>query len=69
MGFDLGCALIDQRLVKMVREAFAGNENFAKALDEDGSQEMLRLLCRRMKESQFTGTGVRLQELQASRTS
>jgi hypothetical protein len=65
VGSDLGCAVIDHDLVKMVREAFAGKEEFTRALDQDGSEEMLRLLCRRAKEAQFTGTDVRLQELQA----
>ncbi|MFE6160494.1 Hsp70 family protein [Streptomyces sp. NPDC056486] len=65
VGADLGCAAIDQDLADMVREAFARNEKFTQALDEDGSDEMLRLLCRRAKEAQFTGTDVRLQELQA----
>ncbi|WP_189959261.1 Hsp70 family protein [Streptomyces alanosinicus] len=65
VGSDLGCSLIDQDLAKKVREAFAGNKEFTKALDQDGSEEMLRLVCRRAKEAQFTGTDVRLQELQA----
>ncbi|TPQ19136.1 Hsp70 family protein [Streptomyces sporangiiformans] len=65
VGSDLGCAVIDRDLARMVREAFAGSKEFTKALGQDGSEEMLRLLCRRAKEAQFTGTDVRVQELQA----
>lgn len=62
VGSDLGCALIDRTLVTMVRKRFAGNEEFTKALGHDGAEEMLRLVCRRAKEAQFTGDDLRFQQ-------
>ncbi|MFI7410393.1 Hsp70 family protein [Streptomyces sp. NPDC049627] len=65
VGSDLGCAVIDRELARMVREAFAGDEKFTRALGRDDSgEQMLLLACRRAKEAQFTGTDVRLQDLQ-----
>lgn len=65
VGSELGCAVIDRALADMVREAFAGDGEFTRALDQEGAEQMLRLLCRRAKEAQFTGTDLRLQQLQA----
>ena len=65
LGSDLGCRVIDDRLARMVRQAFAGDKAFTEALDQDGAEETLRLLCRWAKEAQFTRDDVRIQYLQA----
>ncbi|MGW6056707.1 Hsp70 family protein [Streptomyces sp. NPDC055189] len=54
VGASLGCRRIDDDLAALMRAALAGDKEFTDALTVAGGAQMLRLVCRRAKEAQFS---------------
>ncbi|OKI01944.1 hypothetical protein A6A06_12530 [Streptomyces sp. CB02923] len=55
VGSALGCREIEETLVGRALEELKNDGAFCRAVAESGGTDILRLLCRRMKEAQFTG--------------
>ena len=54
VGMSLGCRRIDEELARRVQAACGDDSEFKAALAAPGGKEMLRVVCRRAKEAQFT---------------
>ncbi|WP_431996963.1 Hsp70 family protein [Streptomyces fungicidicus] len=54
VGATLGCRRIDDELAAFLRRELAGDKAFTEALATPGGGQMLRLVCRRAKEAQFS---------------
>ncbi|MFF3248126.1 Hsp70 family protein [Streptomyces sp. NPDC002870] len=54
VGSSLGCRQIDEELAERVQAACAEDTEFMAALRAPGGREMLLLVCRRVKEMQFS---------------
>ncbi|MFE6942093.1 Hsp70 family protein [Streptomyces chartreusis] len=60
VGASLGCRRIDDALAALLRAELADDKEFTDALAMPGGAQMLRLVCRRAKEAQFSsGNGGR----------
>ncbi|GGV26253.1 hypothetical protein GCM10010277_07720 [Streptomyces longisporoflavus] len=54
VGASLGCRRIDDALAALIRRELAEDKEFTDALAMPGGAQMLRLVCRRAKEAQFS---------------
>jgi hypothetical protein len=63
LGAELGCRDIDEELARMVSAALAGDPGFSRAMEQADAPMLLRLACRRAKETQFSGQSLRLHDL------
>ena len=55
VGAELGCADIDRELARLAENALAANPAFQTAMAPGDAAALLRMVCRRAKEAQFTG--------------